>query len=58
MRRLLTFLFALLLLGAPVALVVAQPPTQQQQQTKEQTVYTTRTGKKVSHGHLPLSAAQ
>lgn len=47
MRPLLTFLFALLLLGAPVAPLVAQAPTtQQQQQTKEQTVYITRTGKR------------
>jgi hypothetical protein len=64
MRRLLTFVFSLLLLGAPVAPAVAQTPTnQQQQQTKEQTVYITRTGKKyhtancryLSHSKIPVS---
>jgi hypothetical protein len=43
MSRLLAFVFALLLLGAPVSPVVAQAPAnQQQQQTKEQIVYITR----------------
>ena len=64
MRRLLTFVFALLLFGAPAVPVVAQAPTnQQQQQTKEQTVYITRTGKKyhtatcryLSHSKIPVS---
>jgi hypothetical protein len=47
MRRLLSLILALFMLGAAVAPVVAQAPAQQQQpQTKEQTVYITKTGKK------------
>ena len=47
MRRLLTLILALFMLGAVVAPVVAQAPAPQQQpQTKEQTVYITKTGKK------------
>ena len=45
MRRLLTFILALFMLGAAAAPVVAQAP-QQQLQTKEQTVYSTKTGKR------------
>ena len=47
MRRLLTLIVALVLLGVGSAVVPAQQPAPQQQpQTKEQTVYITKTGKK------------
>ena len=47
MRRLLTLIFALATLCAPVAVLPAQSPTpQRREQTKEQTVYITKTGKK------------
>jgi hypothetical protein len=47
MRRLLSLILALFMLGAAVAAVVAQAPTPpQQRQTKEQTVYITKTGRK------------
>jgi hypothetical protein len=47
MRRLLTIVLALFMVGAAAAPVVAQAPSSQQEpQTKEQTVYITRTGKK------------
>lgn len=47
MRRLMTFVFALLMLVAGGAPIVAQAPAPQKQaQPKEQTVYITKTGKK------------
>lgn len=64
MRRLITFVFALFLLCAAAAPIVAQAPARQQQpQTKEQTVYVTRTGKKyhtatcryLSRSKIPIS---
>jgi hypothetical protein len=64
MRRLITLVLALFMLGAAVAPIVAQAPAPQQQtQTKEQTVYITKTGKKyhtascryVSKSKIPIS---
>jgi hypothetical protein len=47
MRRIITLVLVLLMLGAAAAPIIAQAPaTQQQPQTKEQTVYITKTGKK------------
>ena len=47
MRRLITLVLALFILGAGSAPAVAQAPAPQRQvQTKEQTVYITKTGKK------------
>lgn len=47
MRRVLTLVVALVLLGVCSAVVPAQQPAPQQQpQRKEQTVYITKTGKK------------
>ena len=64
MRRLITIVFALFMLGAAVAPVIAQAPAPLQQvQTKEQTVYITKTGKKyhtsscryLSKSKIPIS---
>ena len=64
MRRLIPLLLAVLMLGAVFAIHSFQPPTPQQQtQTKEQTVYTTKTGKKyhratcryLSKSKIPIS---
>ncbi len=47
MRRILTLIVALFMLGSVAAIAPAPSPvTQQQPQTKEQTVYITKTGKK------------
>jgi competence protein ComEC len=47
MRRLITLVLALFMLGAAVAPVIAQAPAPQKKvETKEETVYVTKTGKK------------
>lgn len=64
MRRLLTLIFALLILVTPGAVAPAQQSAPQQRtQNKEQTVYITRTGRKyhragcryLAHGSVPIS---
>jgi len=64
MRRLITLIFAFLMLGGVVAILPVQQPTPQQQtETKEQTVYIKKTGKKyhratcryLSKSEIPIS---